>query len=399
MPDGNPVELLRELFDQLRRRRFPLGPSDIGALRNALSAGFGWGSRDDLRDLVVALWAKSTREAAVVGALFTRLPWPANWTREVVGHSAATVKPTAAHEPIAPLVVAEMPGGVAHVGEPKTEAAPVTRSVGAVPPLSLGDIKVDRDQRLIFVEQFPLTHREIAQAFRRLRRPLRFGPPVELDVSATVAQRTRVGVPVAPVLLPARRNTSHLLLFVDVEGSMAPYSPFMTAFCDAVREAGWLQRTHTFYFHDLPLCDSDSSLLDDLESTEFFPVLDPLLGRIEPLANAEVFLDEDLTQPASLGGILAGAEAGTVALVVSDAGAVRGRSDLLRLLNSIAFVKTLRAKLRAIAWLNPVPQPLWANTNASQLARHLPMYPLDRFGIHHAVNTLRGQPYQLERPL
>lgn len=397
MVDASTTELLHELFHQLRRRRFPLGPGDLSAVRLALGAGFGWASVHDFRNLLVALWAKSARESAIVQALFSRLPWPKDWTAEQV-ERRPLIPSGAVPEPIVPPAATRSDSHRGSNLPTGTERPPETRRVGAMPALHLGNVDV-ADARLVFVEQFPLTHREIAQAFRRLRRPLRFGPKIELDVLATIARRSQAGVAVPPVIVAARRNTSHLLMFLDVEGSMAPYRPFVRAFADAVLGAGWLQRTQLLYFHDVPAGDCDHEVLDDLDRSQFFPLLDPVLAGIEPMTHAEVYADEALADAVGLQDILVGLDPGTVALIVSDAGAVRGRSDLLRLADSIAFVKALRAHVRSVAWLNPVPSPLWTNTNASRLARHVPMYPLDRIGIQQAVNALRGQPVQLERPL
>ncbi len=59
--EPTPFDLVRELFQQLRWRRFPLGVTDLAALRNSLAAGFGWSSSEAFRELIVALWAKSAR--------------------------------------------------------------------------------------------------------------------------------------------------------------------------------------------------------------------------------------------------------------------------------------------------------------------------------------------------
>ena len=58
------------MFEQLRRRRLPLGIEDYVALRSALRAGFGLSSKDALSDLCVKLWAKSPQEGEVIQALF-----------------------------------------------------------------------------------------------------------------------------------------------------------------------------------------------------------------------------------------------------------------------------------------------------------------------------------------
>src|SRR6266571_3744850 len=71
-PSSLPAFLL-PVVAQLRRRRIQVGIADLHALRLALRAGFGLSSRDELRELCVALWAKSPAEAEVVRAAFANL--------------------------------------------------------------------------------------------------------------------------------------------------------------------------------------------------------------------------------------------------------------------------------------------------------------------------------------
>ena len=90
--------------------------------------------------------------------------------------------------------------------------------------------------------------------------------------------------------------------------------------------------------------------------------------------------------------------AGADVVLLSDGGAARGRYDLLRLLDTIAFMKALRTFTQRYVWLNPLPEHYWENTTAAQIARHVPMFPLTRDGLHRAVNVLHGKPYSVERP-
>ena len=64
------------LFQQLRRRHFPLGPDDYDALRQAIRAGFGWRSRRDLCNLCCRLWAKSRPERTTLLELFEQYDAP-----------------------------------------------------------------------------------------------------------------------------------------------------------------------------------------------------------------------------------------------------------------------------------------------------------------------------------
>jgi len=388
--------LVRELFELLQRRRFPIGPPDLDALRDALAAGFGWSSHEALRDLCVALWAKSSREAEILRALFARLPWPAEWTPEAAPAPLAATSMPARDKPSSSQDA--QPPHVMPPAEPQRAEVPMLRRLGSMPQLTLAGVQVG-DARLVLVEQYPLTHREIAQAFRRLRRPMRFGPPTELDLDETVRQRLRTGIATPPALVPRRRNASRLAMFVDVDGSMAPYAPFVEAFCVAVCEAGLLQQTSLHYFHDVPSEGSDRAVLAELDGSDFFPALDPVLSRIEPMDSGEVYTDAQLAHGLPLRTMLAALAPGTAALIIGDAGAARGRADIGRVLDSLAFVKALRRRAASVVWLNPVPRPLWADTVAARIARHVPMFVLDRAGIHLAVNALRGHPVNLERPL
>jgi uncharacterized protein with von Willebrand factor type A (vWA) domain len=392
------LNLVHEIFQQLRWRRFPLGAPDLAALRSALAAGFGWSSSEAFRELLVALWAKSAREAEIIRSLFARLPWPEAWTGARIASQSAP-PPGAVVQP-QPHDAHPSAADPPEPARPESTALPppATQGTGSLPPLTLPGIDAS-DARLILVEQYPLSNREVAQAMRRLRRPLRIGPPVELDINATIQHTANAGIGLPPILVPARRNTSRLLMLLDVEGSMVPYMPFVRLFCESVLEAGWLQQVHTYYFHDLPTDSADRSVLLDLDELQLHPQLDPILARIEPSSAGVVFEDETLTVPVQLPARFQTLPTETVALIVSDAGAARGRTDASRLVDTLSFIKSLRTKVRAFVWLNPVPQPLWAATNAAQLSRHIPMFPLDRRGLELAVNVLRGQPARLERPL
>jgi hypothetical protein len=398
---GGALESVRKLWTQLRQRGFELSPTDLDALRLALLAGFGWDSRDSFRELLVALWAKTPREAQALRALFERLNWPEGWTAPTpaVLISAPRVPRLAVVDPqpvdTAPVpTLGAAPGAIAA----DTKEPRLARVAAGLPPWPTADVRF-ADARLIDVEMFPLNHREVAQAFRRLRRPARIGPPTELDVDATVAMRSRRGVATPPVMVPRRGNNAHLVVFVDVAAPMRPYKPFVDMVCDAVLQAGLLRRAMRLFFHELPSSVAGRALLDELPVDGFAPVLDPLLARIAPTDSGELYLDEMLEQPVALPELLRSLEPSTAALVISDVDAARGSFDLLRLHDTLAFARALRQHGVSIAWLNPLPRALWARSTAAQLARHVPMYSLDRTGVLRAVNAMRGQPVELERAL
>lgn len=395
MIDSEPLNVdrhvfLRTLFVQLRQRRFPLGMDDYESLRLALRAGFGLESRAELCDLCCAMWAKSSEEQATVKALFDQLA-PPEWQRDVLRRrgveSAGTVAEWTADNDQQDSVAA-----ASH-----DSSAPTTSRNDALPEIP-DDGAEASGSTFIFVPQFPLTYREVAQAWRRLRRPLRSGPPIELDIAATVARRCRTGIASAAVLVPRRRNVSRLLLLVDRHGSMTPFHWFVDHVCAAIIGAGNLGEVATFYFHDTPTRGADRRVLDG-QSEQLFPRLDGALSQIAPHADGFLFQDPALLLPQPTANVLRAYATGAAVVIISDGGAARRHYDIHRLLDTVAFLKALRLSTASYVWLNPLPRRYWRNTTATQIARYIPMFPLDRDGMHGAINVLRGHPASIERPL
>lgn len=376
------------LFERLRRRGFAIGSADYEALRQSLRAGFGWTSREALRDLCNALWAKSRQEQETLTALFEQLaPDPDDWQYSLEEDDSLDQGNEQASNPNLPDLEAKSPN----------QTIPKTESRGGLPPISLADVKVS-DRPFVFVPQFPLTYRDVAQTWRRLRRPVRIGAPIELDLDGTIARRSRLGVATTVVLQPRRRNMARLLLLVDRQGSMDPFHRFCDEVCTAIQQAGRLEETALYYFHNVPAEGADDQVLETLTG-QLFPALDPVLPQIQPLAEGCVYVDAALLSPVPLIDVLQSYAAGAAVVLLSDAGAARNRYRISRLLDTIAFMKALRSYTSCYVWLNPLPKRYWLNNTASQIARHVPMFPLEREGIQQAVNVLRGQQYMIEKPL
>ena len=183
---------LWQLFQRLRRRGFAIGTAEYEALRDSLRAGFGWASREALQDLCNSLWAKSQREQEVLSALFEQLaPDPDDWD-----YSLEATDVTPINDSLLPAT--EQPE--LEIKAPNT-TIPKIQSRGGLPPISLADVQVS-ERPFVFVPQFPLTYREVAQTWRRLHRPVRTGAPTELDIEGTIARRSRLGVATTVVLQP-----------------------------------------------------------------------------------------------------------------------------------------------------------------------------------------------------
>jgi len=385
-------EFITELIKALRRRRFALGVDDIQALRQALRAGFGW-SPDSLRRVCCALWATSSQEQETLTALFEEVLQEMEITwylplRNTSATAAPADDPTARSEPETKELPLRLRMKFERGADQSTQGLPPIKWDGVVFPA----------RAFTFVPQFPLVYREIVQAWRRLRRPVREGAKTELDLDATVRLRSQAGVPTPVVLVPPRRNRSRLLLLVDRDGSMTPFQQFVDEVCRAIQQAGRLEQVLICYFHDAPLEGADEAALEPI-AKHLFPPLDAVLAQIAPLQHGNLYRDPAMLHPLSITELLHNEARGADVAIISDGGAARKRYDLLRLLDTIAFLKALRPITHRIVWINPMPERYWRHKNntAGQIARHVPMFPLDRYGLHQAVDVLHGRPFSVER--
>ncbi len=224
------------------------------------------------------------------------------------------------------------------------------------------NLRVLGDQPLTLrTDYMPVSRRQMGQSWRYLRRPLREGPRTELDLPATIQKAAREGLMLAPVR--ARRNENHaaLLMLIDRDGSMVPFHGLTRDLLDTAQNEGKLRSLNPFYFHDCP----DAHVFADA-------------GRVDGIAK------EDWFRAPCFG-------PRTAVLIVSDAGAARGKLEAERALHTQLFIQEIRLHAGYVAWLNPMPRHRWRNTTAEQVAQHVPMFDLSRAGLDTAINVLRGR--------
>ncbi len=362
----NPEELpLQDLFNRLRDHGLPLGVEEYTAALQALRAGFGMEDRRALGQMCCTLWAKSDEETRLFHHLFDQML-----------HQPVTPRE---EEPLVPEPP-ESPPDEIPLETPRPELPePVSPSTAPTPPPSFrleqedepvqvvrairrsgrDDWPMTRPRFSLLTDYFPVTRRQMKQSWRHLRRPVREGPPEELDVRATVEKVGREGMLLEPVLIPRRSNRAELVLLIDQDGSMVPFHTLSRQLIETVRRGGRLKQTRVYYFHDYP----DDYLYRDSARQEAHPI----------------------------SGVLATIGERTAVLIVSDAGAARGNLDLERIERTQSFVEQLKQSVRRYVWLNPMPNHRWADTTAGEIARVTPMFELSRSGLDEAISALRGQ--------
>ncbi len=212
---------------------------------------------------------------------------------------------------------------------------------------------------------FPVTQRQMKQMFRYLRRPVREGKPVELDVEATVNQIGKQGLLLKIVLVPPRVNRAEFLIIIDQDGSMVPFHALSHRLAETALGRGRLGRTGIYYFHNCPV----EYLYHDRYHQQGELISNVLTHRCSER---------------------------TAVLIFSDAGAARGGYSKERYELTQEFLSQLQKRVCHIAWLNPIPRKRWLGTTAGEIARLIPMFELNRPGLQDAISVLRGRPTNFE---
>ncbi|MCP4542433.1 MAG: VWA domain-containing protein [Chloroflexi bacterium] len=367
--------LLFPVFDYLRRQGVPLGMSEYMTAIKTLREGIGLDSADHCKRLCRLLWAKSREDQELFDVAFAEFAEPRLQTAlEPASFKAPPDDTPSEYVPPPTLEDTHTPAEKQPKTEPDIESKETPdeyekehTSLYSVPlgrPLTLEANLARESVAYHLTPRLPLGRREMAEAWRHLRKLQRVGPPEELDVESTINDICRTGIFLNPTLRPRRRNQARLVLLIDQQGSMSPFTSLVKILVDSILRGGLLGRVSLYYFHDCP----------------------------------EGFLFErpSLTDLLSLEQVLSSQAKGNSVLIVSDAGAARGYYDKQRLKDTKAFLKTLNAFTYLYAWLNPMPATRWRVTTAEDIARLAPMFHLDRDGLNDTVNILRGHPFPPE---
>jgi len=342
----------------------PLGVRDYRDALRALRAGYGFGSRKRLHDLLDTLWARTDEESRQLDRVFRRIPPP---TVEEAERELERLTGRPSPKPEAGTVTGartqDAPAG-SNAARAQDEPAPLprfespTRGERTDTGLPRADAR-PRHEETFILEPRPLVPlRSLVIIWRRYRAAMRAGPKTELDVAATVAEQCRRGYLAEPVLVPARRNQARLVLLIDVSPSMQPWEEFSRTLVESLRR-GRLGAAHVYYFHNSP--------------------------------HERLYESATLSDPVTLKEALGRHESSTL-MLVSDAGAARGARNAARAAEANEFWKHVREQWQPAVWMNPMPRARWSGTTADEVARlrGLNMLELNEERLVTAVDVLRG---------
>jgi uncharacterized protein len=386
-----------ELFQRLRQADVLLGLDQYLLLVKALRMGYGQidgrPDREALRRLCRLLWLEGPESASLFeyhfNTVMTSLPVTAvtetaaavpaeQTTPPVEGQMAVTPEATAS--PSTSQVAADMAASATAnqaVQLAERTSDPLT-NLHAVLFASGPEQEVNYQRFLLASDYLPVTSRQMKQNWRYLRRMVREGAPVEMDVPATIRQVSRDGFLLNPVLRPRRVNKASLLLLLDQNGSMVPFHALGRRLQETALASGSLACARVYYFHNCPPLKRLSGQVaphDHYREHNLFQK--PQCVAARPLR--EIVADFKALCPS--------------VLIFSDAGAARGGWNEERIQQTAAFIYQLLAHgVNHIAWLNPLPSSRWLEqeNSATAIAGFVPMFSMNREGMYRAIQVLRG---------
>jgi hypothetical protein len=415
--------LLLDLFMELRKAGLRLGIDEYKLLQKALQVGFGT-DRDSLKRLCQAIWVKSSEEQRLYNSLFEKLvpsletqnptsivdKQSSSRTKSQTPQTKSESKSQATTEPVdnksqqipSPLndttsepidnKLDEPSPPTQNPDESSTQATSEANEAqsrdtyystdGTELIWSDFDLEsilktenIEDEKKVVKAlsmktfmltgEYFPVTARQMKQSWRFLKRPVREGLPVELDLEATVKQIGYKGILLELVLVPPRVNRAELFLLLDQDGSMVPFHLLSSCLAETLLRGGRLGKAGIYYFQNCP--------------TEYL---------YRDCYRQEAELIEKFIRPLR-------AEHSSV-LIFSDAGAARGGHSKERVKLTKYFLDKLRRNVRYVAWLNPMPKESWKGTTAQEINKIVPMFEFSRRGLQDAIGVLRGRPTNFE---
>ncbi|MDB9374606.1 SUMF1/EgtB/PvdO family nonheme iron enzyme [Nodularia sphaerocarpa] len=369
---------LLKLFSRLRQAGLPLRLEDYYLLDEAREQGFSPQNFGELKKLCRRLWVKSLSEREIFNNCFDDfLGELRNSVIEAAkpetsdADAIETVQKTGTSPEFPQQVavdsnenqdVSESNQGTGDTLSPQidttnsTEIEPTPEIVQAVP--------TNGNKKFTFIfnkDYFPIKWRQMQQSWRRMRVLLRVGSETELDIFATIKQISQTGFLLSPVFKARRVNQVELLLLLDQSNFMMPFAPLTEQLIATSQQGGRLGETKVYYF---------SNILDQ----------------------NYLFTDVNLLKKESLSRIISHLHKNrTVVLIFSDGGAALGSNHSDVVAGTQEFLNQIRAKVKQIAWLNPVPKNRWFGSSASKIANYVSMYPFNQYGWTAIIDILKGK--------
>jgi uncharacterized protein with von Willebrand factor type A (vWA) domain len=207
----------------------------------------------------------------------------------------------------------------------------------------------------------------MSAALRRLRSLGRSGRAEELDLEATIRETAKQYGELEVVTRAPRENQLKLVLLMDVGGSMDAFTELVERLFSAAHGANHFKAFHPLYFHNCVYEEvyRDHALRDPIPLSALHHTLG-LNDQARLLVLGDAYMSP--YELLSVGGIL-----------------TYGQHNLK---TGLEHLKELKGMFGRSAWLNPMPERMWAHVTISAVSEVFTMCPLTLEGLDEAVAQL-----------
>ena len=216
-------------------------------------------------------------------------------------------------------------------------------------------------------DQVELGTRNIKIALRKLRRFAREGAEEELDLDDTIRSTARRAGLLDIKLVPERRNTTKVLLFLDVGGSMDPHVKVCEELFSATRTE--FKHLEHFYFHNFVY----ETVWRDNQMRNNVRLPTAQLMNTFSADHKVVIVGDATMSPYEIMAV-----GGSIEHWNEDAGAT--------------WIARLLAVYSHAVWLNPQPEDYWSYIPSIGIVKQLfsdRMFPLTIDGLDRAMKALK----------
>ncbi len=206
--------------------------------------------------------------------------------------------------------------------------------------------------------------RQLEMALRRLRAFVREGADDELDIDATIDATARNAGEIEVVTRPPSRPNTHVILMIDVGGSMHPYRELMSQLFSATKKATHFKELRTYYFHNC--------VYGQVYGTTAFaePITLPDLMSRCAAHYKLIMVGDALMAPYEL--------------TMGGHWSPEGPDSI----SGLGWLHILRDHFTDAVWLNPEPSPAWGGTTIEAISEAVPMFPLTVDGLTEGMALL-----------
>ena len=209
-----------------------------------------------------------------------------------------------------------------------------------------------------------LDTRQMRVAMSHLRSLLPVKGTDNLDVEATIDKTCKNAGEIEFVWQDKEKKSSKVVLFMDVGGSMTPYSQLVERLFSAA--SSQLTRFRHFYFHN---CIYQDIWLN--------------MERNESTSTFDYLKNEDYDYKAII--------VGDAEMAPSELTWVNGAVDYWyhNDIPGVIWLQRIKDKFKDSIWLNPLPSRAWDQTNSIRIVRQVfPMFELTLEGLDEGVKFL-----------